>query len=440
MSRRARYMYGSALPKGETGQVDTGLGKTIPRAGENGLLAPTLVIKEDGPFRIDGVNLEITALVVPGTEAPAEFVLYFPQFKALCAAEIANNTLHNLYTLRGAQVRDAMQWWKGLDRCIAAFGKEVEVVFIQHHFPKWGNANINEYLRKQRNAYKFIHDRTLFLANQGYTMLEVGEMVQFPPGLDKEWSIRGYYGSVNHDAKAVYQRYLGFYDSNPSTLHQLPPEPAAKKYVEYMGGADAVIAKAKQDFEKGEYRWVAQALNHVVFADPENKAAKALLADTLEQLGYQTECGTWRNEYLAGAYELRHGNDRQVFASTASPETMKAMTVEMLLDFAGVSLDVDKVVGKTLIVHWSLPDIAEKYWISLEDSVLIHRHVEEFEGKADVSITMDRAVLNKLLTKQTTLEAELQAKRIIPVGNIEALKDALTCLVSFAPNFDIVTP
>ncbi len=441
LSRRVQYAYATMLAKNEKGQVDAGLGKTTS-FGTVGLVQPTQLIKENGPFKIEGidlVNFEFEALMVPGTEAPAEFIFYLPKQKTLCVAEDATHTLHNLYTLRGAQVRNAVNWWKGLDKCIAAYGKDVEVVFAQHHWPTWGNEKINRYLGKQRNVYKYIHDRTLFLMNQGYTMLEVGDMVKLPPGLDREWSVRDYYGSVSHNAKAVYQRYLGWYDSNPSNLHPLPPEQAAKKFVEYMGGADAVIAKAKKDFEKGEYRWVAEVLNKVVFADPENKEAKNLLADALEQLGYQTENGTWRGEYLVGAYELRNGKPvLPESVSVASPETLAAMNVEMLLDFMGISLDSDKAAGKTLTVHWTLPDVKEKHWISLEDSVLIHRTVKEYDGTADVSVTMDRALLNKLLTKEakwTDVEKEVKIE-----GAVDKLKEALGFLVTFTPDFNIVTP
>ncbi len=441
LSRRVQYAYATMLAKNEKEMVDSGLGKTTS-FGTVGLVRPTQLIKKNGPFKIEGVdlvNFEFEALMVPGTEAPAEFIFYLPKQKALCAAEDATHTLHNLYTLRGAQVRNAVNWWKALDKCIATFGKDVEVVFAQHHWPTWGNENINNYLQKQRNVYKFIHDRTLFLTNKGYTMLEVGDMVKLPPGLDRVWSIRGYYGSVSHDAKAVYQRYLGWYDSNPSNLHPLPPEPAAKKFVEYMGGADAVIAKAKKDFEKGEYRWVAEVLNKVVFADPENKEAKNLLADALEQLGYQTENGTWRSEYLVGAFELRNGiSPLPKGVTTASPETLAAMSVETLLDFMGISLDSDKATGKTLTVHWTLPDVNEKHWISLEDSVLIHRTVEEYDGKADVSVTMDRAVLNKLLAKEAKW-ADVE-KEVKLEGAIDKLKEAFGFLVTFTPDFNIVTP
>lgn len=441
MSRRSQYGYGYFLTRSEKGQVDCGLGKNTSAGGEVGLVSPTQIISEDGPFKIKGVKLEIIALMVPGTEAPAEFIFYFPKYKALCAAEDATHTLHNLYTLRGAQVRNAVNWWKGLDQCITTFGDDVEVIFAQHHWPMWGNENINKYLAKQRNVYKFIHDRTLHLTNQGYTMLEIGDMVKLPPGLDKVWSVRGYYGSVSHNAKAVYQRYLGWYDSNPANLHPLPPEPAAKKFVEYMGGADAVIAKAKKDFAAGEYRWVAQVMNQVVFADPNNQEAKNLCADALEQLGYQAENGTWRNEYLGGAYELRNGKFKNPGGTTtASPETMAATSVDMLLDFAGIMLDSDKLAGKTLTIQWELPDVKEKHEISLEDSVLIHRSVEQFKGKADVTVKMDKATLNKLLTGKAKWDDEVKAGRVSLTGDVDALKACLACLVMFTPDFNIVTP
>ena len=298
MGRRAIYMFGILLPKGERGQLDSGLGKTTS-VGTVTLIPPTDLVKKTGETRtIDGV--EMTFQMAPRTEAPAEFLIHFPQLRALCAAEDATHTLHNLYTLRGAQVRDAKSWWKTLNESVVLFGGKTDVVFAQHQWPTWGQKKVLDYLRKQRDLYKYIHDQSLRLMNHGYTMLEIAEMVKLPRSLDREWYNRGYYGSVNHDAKAVYQRYLGWYDSNPANLHSLPPEEAAKKYVEFMGGPAAVIARARESFNKGEYRWVAQVMNHVVFADPENRQARELQAAALEQLGYQAENPTWRNEYLIG--------------------------------------------------------------------------------------------------------------------------------------------
>lgn len=291
MSRRALYMYGALLPRGVNGQVDGGLGKTAS-IGTVTLIPPTDIIKTTGEKRVvDGVEMEFQ--MAPGTEAPAEMLTYFPQFKALLAAEDATHTLHNLYTLRGAQVRDASKWWKALNEAIERYGAGTEVVFASHHWPTWGNENVIPYLESQRDLYKYIHDQSLRLLNSGYTMTEVAEIMTLPESLSQKWFNRDYYGSVNHDSKAVYQRYLGWYDSNPANLHALPPDEASKKYVEYMGGPAAVTEKAKKSFAEGDYRWVAMVMNNVVFADPTNKEARDLQADALEQLGYQTEDATW---------------------------------------------------------------------------------------------------------------------------------------------------
>jgi alkyl sulfatase BDS1-like metallo-beta-lactamase superfamily hydrolase len=305
MSRRATYMYGSLLPKGPLGQATSGLGLTTP-AGVPTLILPTDFITKTGEKRtIDGLTYEFQ--LAPGTEAPAEMHFFIHELKALTTAENAVHTLHNIYTLRGAQTRNAKAWTFYLHEALEMFGDKAEILYAPHHWPVWGNDRIVDYLKKMRDTYKYLHDQTLRLANHGYTMIEIAEMMALPESLNKNWSSRGYYGSVNHDVKAVYNFYLGWFDANPATLHALPPGSASRRYVEYMGGAEAILARARKDFDKGDYRWVAQVVNHVVLAEPENKAARQLQADTLEQLGYQAECATWRNFYFTGAAELRHG-------------------------------------------------------------------------------------------------------------------------------------
>src|SRR5262249_6373677 len=292
-----------------------------------GLIAPTREIKKTGEtVTIDGVQMVFQ--MTPGTEAPAEMNTYFPQFRAMWMAENTTNTLHNILTLRGAQVRDAHKWSTFLDETIETYGKKTDVKFQAHHWPIWGQAKIIDYWKKQRDLYKYIHDQTVRLMNEGYTGTEIADAIKLPPEIDKQFYNRPYYGTYKHNSRAVYQYYMGFYDGNPTTLDQLPPEPAAKKYVEYMGGAAAVLQKARVDIDKGEYRWVAEALKHVVFADPSNRDAKELLADTYEQMGYQAESGPWRAEYLMGAYELRNGIPNLPVANTASPDTIKAMPPE----------------------------------------------------------------------------------------------------------------
>ena len=437
MGRRAIYMFGILLPKGERGQLDSGLGKTTS-VGTVTLIPPTDLVKKTGETRtIDGV--EMTFQMAPRTEAPAEFLIHFPQLRALCAAEDATHTLHNLYTLRGAQVRDAKSWWKTLNESVVLFGGKTDVVFAQHQWPTWGQKKVLDYLKKQRDLYKYIHDQSLRLMNHGYTMLEVAEMVKLPGSLDREWYNRGYYGSVNHDAKAVYQRYLGWYDSNPANLHSLPPEEAAKKYVEFMGGPAAVIARARQSFNKGEYRWVAQVMNHVVFADPENRQARELQAAALEQLGYQTENPTWRNEYLMGANELRHGVPRAIAMRVDSRDTLRAMTVELLLDYLGIRLNGPRAEGKTITMNWTFTDTGETYAVALENAALTYTAGMRLPA-ADATITFRRATLDRVLVGETTLDKEIEAGSIRIQGDRRKLAELLSLLDSFEPIFNIVTP
>ena len=437
MSRRSFYQYGSMLPRNPKGHVDTGLGKTVSSGGNVTLIPPTDIIKTTGEKRtIDGVQIEF--LMAPNTEAPAEMLMYFPQFKLLNTAEDATHTLHNLYTLRGAQVRDAENWWKVLDEAVARYGDKTDVVIAQHHWPKWGNKEIVSYLSNQRDAYKYLNDQTLRLINKGYTMNEIAENLKLPQNLDQDWALRGYYGSVSHDIKAIYQRYLGWYDSNPANLNPLPPEESAKKYVEYMGGSAAVMKKAREAYNKGDYRWAAEVMNKVVFAEPNNTAAKNLQADILEQLGYQSENGTWRNEYLMGAYELRNGTPK-ITATTASPDTLNAMTPDMILDYFGIHIIGDKANGKKMVINWEEPNLKEKYVITLENSVLVYRKVNSF-GNADLSMTIPKESLLGIAGNATTLDKEVQAGRAKVTGDTSKFNELLETFDSFTPDFNIVTP
>ena len=437
MSRRTFFQYGSMLPKNPKGHVDTGLGKTLAAGGTITLIPPTDTIKTTGEKRtIDGIQIEF--LMAPDTEAPSEFLMYFPQFKMLDTAEDATHTLHNLYTLRGAQVRDAGNWWKVLDEALVRYGDKTDIVIAQHHWPKWGNKEIVSYLSNHRDAYKYLNDQTLRLINKGYTMNEVAEMVKLPERLDQDWALRGYYGSVSHDVKAIYQKYLGWYDSNPANLNPLPPEESAKKYVEYMGGSNAIIKKAKEAYNKGDYRWAAEVMNKVVFAEPNNTEAKNLQADILEQLGYQAENGTWRNEYLMGAYELRNGTPK-ITATTVSPDTLNAMAPDMILDYIGISVNGDKATDKKISINWEEPNLKEKYLITLENSALVYRKVNSF-GKADVNITIPKEAFVGIAGKATTLNQEIQAGRAKATGNTSKFNELMEILDTFTPDFNIVTP
>ncbi|GJG98451.1 alkyl/aryl-sulfatase [Cupriavidus pauculus] len=437
MSRRAQYMFGALLPKSAKGQVDAGLGKTVS-LGTVTLIAPTDLVTKSGEKRtIDGVQMEFQ--MAPGSEAPAEMLVYFPQWKALCAAEDVTHNLHNLYTIRGAQVRDANQWWRALDETADTFGARTEVLFAQHHWPKWGLQNIAALLARQRDGYKFIHDQSLRLANQGYTMTEIAERLKMPPSLASQWDLRSYYGTVNHNAKAVYQRYLGWYSGNPADLHPLPPEDAGQRYVKFMGGADKVLAQARQSYAQGDYRWVAEVVKHVVFADPANQAARNLEADALEQLGYQAESAAWRSAYLMGAYELRNGVSKAQATQTSSPDMVRAMTDTMLLDLLSVRLNSDRSVGREMRINWVQPDTGKEYALSVENSVFLYKAGRQ-HANAQVTLKAPRAVLIGTLLGQTTLQAAMQAGQAKIEGDPAVLQAWLGMLDQFDPKFDLVTP
>ncbi len=438
MSRRAQYMFGMTLPRSVRGQVDIGVGKAISE-GSYTLIPPTDTILKTGDTRtVDGV--EMVFQLSPDTEAPAEMMIYFPQFKMFDSAELACATLHNVLTLRGAQARDAKQWAYYLNEALDLFGDKTEVIIAQHNWPHWGQENVVNFLKGQRDVYKFIHDQTLRLANLGYTMNEIAEMIELPKSLSQEWYLRGNYGTVSHDVKAVYQKYLGWYDSNPSNLNPLPPAETAKKAVEYMGGPEAVMVKARQDFEKGEYRWVAQVMNQVVFAYPDNVEARNLLADTLDQLGYQAESASWRNEYLTGAYELRNGADPgDGSGGSASPDSLKAMTMPMFFDYMGVRLNGPKAEGKRIVINWNFSDVGEQYLINLENSALTYL-VNRQAAQPDATVTMTRATFDRIAIGETTFPKAILSGEIKIDGNSLKFLDLLGMMDTFKGGFNIVTP
>ena len=443
MSRRASYMYGMLLPKGPRGHVDAGLGKGIPVLAEQGLLAPTTEISETGTeLTVDGVRIAFQ--VTPGTEAPAEMNFHFPDLRVLCMAENCTCTLHNLYTPRGAQVRDALAWSKYLQESIDLFGSTTEVCFASHHWPRWGREEIVEHLARQRDTYRFLHDQTLRLANHGLTSQEIAEELRLPPELEDEPASRGYYGTVSHNAKAVYQRYLGWFDGNPAHLNPHPPVAAARRYVEFMGGAEEVLAKAQRSFAEGDYRWVAEVVSHVVFADPENVAARALEADALEQLGYQAESGPWRTFYLTGAQELRHGTPSLGKASTVSPDTVAAMTTEMLFDYLGVHLDGLRAAAAG---SWALDvvvtDRSERWRVGVERGAIHATRTADgvsATAASQATVEVTHAALAELVMGSATLE-DLEGRGDVEVrGDRSALAGLLAVLDRFELMFPIVTP
>ncbi|MBN1614005.1 MAG: MBL fold metallo-hydrolase [Deltaproteobacteria bacterium] len=438
MTRRATYMFGMFLPRGPEGQVGTGIGETASK-GTITLIAPTEEITRTGQeLIIDGVRFIFQ--LCPDTEAPVEMNFYLPEFKALCIAEITTAGLHNLLTPRGALVRDGKAWAHHIDEAIDLFGDQTEVFFNCHHWPRWGRENIVHYLKKQRDLYKYIHDQTLHLMNQGYTMNECAEMVQLPESLAKEWYNRDFYGTVNFNVKAVYQRYLGWFDANPANLHPLPPVEASKRYVEFMGGADAVMAKARDYLRKGEYRWVVQVMNHVVFADPANKQARELQADALEQLGYASESPVWRNFYLAGAMELREGVPKNLPGhSVGSLDAMKAMTLDMYFDFLAILIDASKAEGKKITVDWVFSDTKQAYSVTLENSVLNYKAGKR-AAAPDATVTLTREVLDDISLKRATFPGRILAGDIKVEGSKRKFLEMLSCLEPSAFWFNIVTP
>jgi alkyl sulfatase BDS1-like metallo-beta-lactamase superfamily hydrolase len=436
MGRRGVYMYGPFLPRDPKGGVNGGLGQTIPN-GTVGMLPPNDTVHKTGEKRtIDGV--EMVFQMTPGTEAPAEMNVFFPQLKTMWMAENATHTLHNLLTLRGAQVRNGLIWAKFLNETIEMFGPQIEAEFASHHWPMWGNARIVEFLGKQRDLYRYIHDQSVNLMNKGYTGTEIADMIKLPPELDGQWYNRGYYGTVKHNSRAVYQRYMGWYDGNPTTLDQLPPEPAAKKYVEYMGGAAAVMQKARADFDKGEYRWVAEAVKHVVFADPSNRDAKLLLADTYEQLGYQAESGPWRAIYLMGAFELRNGVPNLPALDLYGPDTLAAMSPELVFDYWGVRVNRDKAAGKRLTVGFDFTDLKRQFTLTLANGVL--NQSGRGAANTDARLVLSKAGFDRLQSGQTTLEKAIEAGEIKVEGRREAASELLGLLDTFPFWFNIVTP
>ena len=436
MSRRASYMYGNLLSKSKVGQVDGGLGKTTS-TGTIGLALPTDYATKTGEtITIDGIDLQV--LMAPESEAPSEFMFYLPKYKSFCAAEDATHTLHNLYTLRGAKVRDGLLWSKYLQEALDMFGSDMTTVFASHHWPTWGNDRAVALLKAQRDMYRFLHDQVMRMANTGMTPREIGEAIRLPPSLATEWACRSYYGSVYHDAVAQYNLRLGFFDGVPATLHQHTPVESGRRYVAFMGGADNVLRQAKESFDKGDYRWVAEVVNHVVFADGENIAAKQLLADTYEQLGYQSESGPWRNFYLTGATELRRGVTKLPVPNTASPDTIRAMPLEMFFDYLGVRLNGDRAAGKTVDFNLVLTDTGDKYVLGVENSA-IHYSKGRTLANADASIVMSRTALNDVMLGTVTMEKQIIDGKAKLSGDPQKLAQFVSWLDNFEFWFNIVT-
>ena len=431
MARRAGYMYGAVLERGPHGQVGCGLGQT-PSQGEVAIIVPTIDIRETGETHtVDGVEIEFQ--MAPGTEAPAEMHFYFPKYRALCMAENATHNLHNLLTLRGALVRDPHGWAGYLTEAIDTFADRADVVFASHHWPTWGKDRIVEFLSLQRDLYAYLHDQTLRQLNQGYTGIEIAETFAMPPALENAWHARGYYGSVSHNVKAVYQRYMGWFDGNPGRLWPHPPEAIGPRYVAAMGGLDRVVEIAAQAFDDGDFRWAATLLDHAIFTDESHAGARQLYADTLEQLAYGAETATWRNFFLAGATELRDGN---FGTPTATSTTMAAqLSPEQMFDVLAISVNGPRAWDLDLAIDVTFVDTATNYRLTLRNGVLVYRKVDADEQTAQATLRLATKVrlLSLAAGDTTTPGVEI-------LGDAAVLAQLVDVLDKPDPGFDIVTP
>ncbi|WP_413471511.1 alkyl/aryl-sulfatase [Streptomyces sp. MB09-02B] len=437
MARRSGYMYGAALPKGPAGQIGCGLGQTTS-TGTVGLIAPTVDISRTGQVEtVDGVRMVFQ--LTPGTEAPAEMNFHFPDLRVLCVAENACHTLHNVLTLRGALVRDPSAWARYLTETVRLFADDTDVVFASHHWPTWGQERAIRFLEEQRDAYAYLHDQSVRLINAGYTGTEIAEELSFPPALDSAWHARGYYGTLSHNAKAVYQRYMGWFDGNPAHLWQHPPTEAAVRYVEFMGGADAVVAKARASYEAGDLRWVAEVLSHVLFAEPGHPEARTLQGDTFERLGHGSESGPWRNFYLMGAAELRDGILGT--PTPTAPDVLAALTAEQIFQSMAVRVDGPRAAeAGRLLLRWEFTDTGEVWTLLLSNGALTPMRGDAPRGERPaVVLRLARTTLNTVLGGATTFADEIMGGAVTLDGDADALITFGSLLESPDPDFALVT-
>ncbi|MEP1471806.1 MAG: alkyl sulfatase dimerization domain-containing protein [Halieaceae bacterium] len=438
MQRRATFMYGRNLPTSPRGHVDTGLGKEPAKGGMVGILEPTVTISETGQrLLVDGV--EMIFQNAGGSEAPAELTFYLPSLKAFCGAEVMSRNMHNVYTPRGAKVRDALAWSGFINEALDEFGRQSDVYFASHHWPIWGNQQIVEYMEQQRDTYKYIHDQTLRMANGGATPREIAEDLRLPTSLQSAFSSRGYYGTVSHNAKAVYQGYFGWYDGNPANLNPLPPVAAASRYLEYMGGAEAVLERAEQSYEQGDYRWVAEVVNHVVFAEPDNLGARGLLAKAYDQLAYQAESGPWRDIYLTGAYELRHGAPESGATTDDAEGVIRRIPSELFFEVMAASLNGERAEGEQYLVNIHLTDTDERFVLTIDNAVLNYRK-HEFADDADATLSLTRPMFLDLMTNKLSITDALMSDDFSIAGGRLALAGFFSLFDTPEPAFNIVTP
>ncbi|MEM7407232.1 MAG: alkyl sulfatase dimerization domain-containing protein [Pseudomonadota bacterium] len=437
MTRRAQFQFGPLLKPGPLGQVDAGLGKVTSR-GRVTLIAPTVLIVEAvETHEIDGVTVHFH--LAPGTEAPAEMHMFFPELGVLNMAENATPLLHNFCPLRGSEVRDPRIWSFYLADAVERFGDQADVLICQHHWPTWGRAEVRDFLERQRDLYKHIHDQTVRLMNHGLRPAEIAERLDLPPSLAQDWRMRGYYGTVSHNSKAVFQRYLSWYDGHPANLNPLPPQHAAHKYVSYMGGAEAVIERARADYDAGEYRWVVQVLYHVLFANPEHEEARELAAAAFDQLGYQAESASWRNAYLYGAQELRKGVMKLPPRPVLSPDLLGAVATDILFDFIAVRLDAERAVGRQWRINWTLEDRDEQACQTLCNETLTHLMGRQ-ASNAQASVVTTRETLVGLIVRKVELTAAIESGAARITGDARVVAELFELLDDFELQFDILTP
>jgi len=435
MIRRALYQFGPLLPKGPRAQVDAGLGKGVPTAPSS-LIAPTETIFETGTeLVVDGIRIVFQN--TPDAEAPSEMNFHFPDKRLLCMAENCTHTLHNLYPIRGAQVRDALSWSKYINEALYLFGNESDIAFASHHWPRFGKADVHVFLQRQRDVYRWLNDQTMRLANQGYTAVEIAEQLELPACFREQSDVQGYYGTVSHNIKSVYARYLGWYDANPATLQPLPPEQAGRNYVEFMGGADEILRRAGECYARGEYRWVAQVVNHLVFAEPSNQAARSLQADALEQLGYQSESATWRNAYLNGAHELRNGVPPIPLG--VGQRSFQAMPIDKLFDVLGVRFDPKRFEGAGGLINFHFADIEEDHVLGVTEAA-IHHLPDRRDESASLTVTVTREILGDLIAQTTPLADAVANDDIRLDGKPDLLERLLAALEPVRPFFNVVEP
>lgn len=436
MTRRASYMYGTSLPIDPQGHVDTGLGKGLSM-GPRTLIAPTDIISENGVQTIAGVPIDFH--LAPGSEAPAEMMMYFPEQRVFNTAEVTSQQLHNIYTLRGAEIRDASLWSRYIDEVREQYGDRTDVLIGQHHWPVWGSESSKHFLSVQRDLYKYIHDQSVRLMNHGYRPGEIADAIELPASLANEWAARDYYGTLKHNSRAIYQKYLGWYDANPANLDPPAPVDEAKKTIEYMGGIDQAIDRARKDYAEGNYRWVASVMSKAVFAEPSNQAARQLAADAMEQLGYQAESGPWRDVYLSAAQDLRGTGKPPSGTSTGSGDMLQGLTTGMVFDLFGVRLNGPKAEGKQSVLNWHFTDTDERIRTNLENATLTWLPDRQSDDAA-ATITLTRGTLNEILLRQVSFPEAIKSGRISIEGDRTKLVELLSLLDEFEPNFPLVEP